>query len=263
MHRHVLRTAGLWTLACSALPALAAAQTPLPRERTDSTSPTQEWPQQSQRERGMKRMPGMSDMSGMRDDRNRNPHHQLAAAYHANFVTFTRLMHENAQGGEVGQTSGQNSWQNEQNQGTTSQPGESSEPNGGKSNPSDQTGKPAKTGQSSGQSRQSGPIGTTEFRDLARTAVTEMQRSFDEMGKHHLAFGSAKATAADSTRTTDMKDMAQHQTAIRALLASLRKEVDTDSPNSSRISTLASDILRETDGMPGMREQPVRSARMR
>jgi hypothetical protein len=90
--------------------------------------------------------------------------------------------------------------------------------------------------------------------DLARPAVAEMRRSFDQMQQHHQAQmqmmmmgDSAKAPMAGT-----MQHMETHLTALGEHLTALEAEVSAGTPDPKKVSAHTSEILKQCAGMSAM-----------
>ena len=98
--------------------------------------------------------------------------------------------------------------------------------------------------------------------DLVRPAVAEMRRSFDQMLQHHKAQMAMMGAPTDPAMAGKMPDMETHLTAIREHLAALESEVNTGTPDPTKISEHTSAILKQCAGMspmPGKDDsQPMR-----
>lgn len=92
------------------------------------------------------------------------------------------------------------------------------------------------------QAASAGPLNL----DFARTAVTEMRRSFDQMKQHHqehMAGMSAEMHAKMDTRMGGMMEKMQaHQADMNTQLTALEQEINASSPDARKISTLADSV---------------------
>ncbi len=87
--------------------------------------------------------------------------------------------------------------------------------------------------------------------DLARPAVAEMRRSFDQMKEHH----QAQMMMADNpkpARSEPMQHMETHLTALGEHLTALESEINGAAPNPARASEHTDMILKECAGMSPM-----------
>ncbi len=103
--------------------------------------------------------------------------------------------------------------------------------------------------------------------DLARPAVVEMRRSFDQMQQHHTAHVSMMGDGMKSTMGTNMKVMAgagtksmvammqqmeTHLTSLTEHLTALETEVNASVPSPKSVLTHTDEILRHCATMSGM-----------
>ena len=82
--------------------------------------------------------------------------------------------------------------------------------------------------------------------DFARTAVSEMRRSFDQMKQHHqehMAGMSAEMHAKmDAKMSGMMEKMQTHQADMNTQLTALEQEINSSSPDAKKISTLVDSV---------------------
>ena len=82
--------------------------------------------------------------------------------------------------------------------------------------------------------------------DFARTAVSEMRRSFDQMKQHHqehMAGMSAEMRAKMDARMSGMMEKMQtHQAELNTQLTALEQEIQSASPDAKKVSTLADSV---------------------
>ena len=103
--------------------------------------------------------------------------------------------------------------------------------------------------------------------ELARPAVTEMRRSFDQMQVHHQAQMSTmggdmktmnhdemkqSTSAAKTPMMAMMQQMDTHVTALKEHLAALETEVNASVPSPKSVSAHTAEILRHCAGMSRM-----------
>lgn len=88
--------------------------------------------------------------------------------------------------------------------------------------------------------------------DMARPAVAEMRRSFDEMRRHHRASMPGMDDSATDRESRFMRQMETRLTAISGQLTALEAEVRGGRPDPRRVSDLATGILKHAAGMPAM-----------
>lgn len=94
--------------------------------------------------------------------------------------------------------------------------------------------------------------------DFARSAVSEMRRSFDQMKQHHqehMAGMSAEMHARmDAKMSGMMKKMQTHQADMNTQLTALELEINAASPDAKKVSTLADGIHAHLAEMAKMHE---------
>jgi hypothetical protein len=88
--------------------------------------------------------------------------------------------------------------------------------------------------------------------DLARPAVAEMRRSFDQMRQHHQAQTTMMGASADSAKAGAMQHMETHMTALGEHLTALESEVNAATPDPGKVSEHTSEILKQCAGMSAM-----------
>lgn len=95
--------------------------------------------------------------------------------------------------------------------------------------------------------------------DLARPAVAEMRRSFDQMQQHHQAQMTQMAMMGDSTKAPmagAMQHMETHLTALSEHLTALEAEVNAGTPDPKKVSDHTAEILKQCAGMSVMPAKP-------
>jgi polyhydroxyalkanoate synthesis regulator phasin len=104
------------------------------------------------------------------------------------------------------------------------------------------------------QAASAGPLNL----DFARTAVSEMRRSFDQMKQHHqehMAGMSAEMHAKMDTRMSGMMEKMQtHQADMNTQLTALEQEVNSASPDAKKISAFADSVHAHLTEMATMHE---------
>jgi polyhydroxyalkanoate synthesis regulator phasin len=104
------------------------------------------------------------------------------------------------------------------------------------------------------QAASAGPLNI----DFARTAVSEMRRSFDQMKQHHqehMEGVSAEMHARMGTKMRGMMEKMQtHQADMNAQLTALEQEINSSAPNAKKISTLADSVHAHLTEMATMHE---------
>lgn len=93
---------------------------------------------------------------------------------------------------------------------------------------------------------------TTVNLDLARPAVAEMRRSFDQMQQHHQAQMTMMGDQPKPAMAGAMQHMETHATALSEHLTALEAEVNTNTPDPKKVSEHTREILKHCAGMSGM-----------
>jgi cytochrome c556 len=88
--------------------------------------------------------------------------------------------------------------------------------------------------------------------DLARPAVAEMRRSFDQMKQHHQAQMAMMGDQTKPSMSGMMQQMETHLTALSDHLTALESEVNASTPDPKEVSEHASEILKQCAGMSAM-----------
>lgn len=88
--------------------------------------------------------------------------------------------------------------------------------------------------------------------ELARPAVAEMRRSFDQMQQHHQAQMSMMNDHPQPAMSGKMKDMETHLTALGEHLTALEAEVNASTPDPKKVSEHTTIILKQCAGMSPM-----------
>lgn len=88
--------------------------------------------------------------------------------------------------------------------------------------------------------------------EIARAAVAEMKRSFDQMQQHHQAQMKTMDDKMKAQMVGMTKQMDEHHSAIQEHLAALDKEVQTSAPVAKNIAMHVTEILKHCDGMSMM-----------
>jgi len=88
--------------------------------------------------------------------------------------------------------------------------------------------------------------------DLARPAVSEMKRSFDQMKQHHQAQMTMMGGQMKPAMSDKMKQMETHSAALSAHLTALESEVNATSPDPKKVSEHTTEILKQCAQMSGM-----------
>ncbi len=88
--------------------------------------------------------------------------------------------------------------------------------------------------------------------DLARPAVSEMRRSFDQMRTHHKAQMTMMHDQMQPPMMAMMQDMEQHLTAVGTHLTALEADLQVSTPDHAKVSVHTAAILTECDGMMKM-----------
>lgn len=88
--------------------------------------------------------------------------------------------------------------------------------------------------------------------DLARPAVAEMRRSFDQMQQHHQAQMTMMGDSPKPAMSEAMQHMETHVTALAKHLSALEAEVNASTPDPKKVSEHAGEILKNGAGMSMM-----------
>ena len=88
--------------------------------------------------------------------------------------------------------------------------------------------------------------------DLARPAVVEMRRSFDQMQQHHQAQMTLMGDSTKPAMAGTMQHMETHLTALSEHLTALESEVNASTPDPKKVSEHATEILKQSAGMSAM-----------
>lgn len=85
--------------------------------------------------------------------------------------------------------------------------------------------------------------------DLARPAVAEMRRSFDQMQEHHQAQMTMMGDRAKPPMSQTMQNMKTHLTALGEHLTALESEVNASTPDARKVSEHTTEILKQCAAM--------------
>jgi cytochrome c556 len=88
--------------------------------------------------------------------------------------------------------------------------------------------------------------------ELARPAVAEMRRSFDQMRQHHQAHMTMMGDQSKPAMAGTMKGMETHIAALNEHLTALESEVKANSPDPKKVSEHTTEILKQCAGMSAM-----------
>ena len=88
--------------------------------------------------------------------------------------------------------------------------------------------------------------------DLARPAVAEMRRSFDQMKQHHQAQMTMMGDQTKPAMSGTMQQMESHITALGEHLTALESEVNASTPDPKKVSEHTTEILKQCAGMSAM-----------
>ena len=88
--------------------------------------------------------------------------------------------------------------------------------------------------------------------DVARPAVAEMRRSFDQMKQHHQAHVATMGDHMDSSMTAMKQHAESHMLALSEHLVALDAEVNGPSPDGKKVSAHVTEILSECAAMSTM-----------
>jgi cytochrome c556 len=88
--------------------------------------------------------------------------------------------------------------------------------------------------------------------DLARPAVAEMRRSFDQMKQHHQAQMTMMGDQTKPAMSGMMQQMETRLAAISDHLTALESEVNASTPDPKKVSEHTTEILKQCAGMSAM-----------
>lgn len=88
--------------------------------------------------------------------------------------------------------------------------------------------------------------------DLARPAVAEMMRSFDQMKQHHRAHMMMMGDQTKPPKAGMMQQMETHLTTLSKHLTALESEVNASTPDPKKVSEHTTEILKHGAGMSAM-----------
>lgn len=91
--------------------------------------------------------------------------------------------------------------------------------------------------------------------DLARPALAEMKRSFEQMKQHHQAQMAMMRGQPNPAMSGMMQQMETHLTALSGHLNALESEVNARTPDAKKVSEHATEILKECAAMPAMHDK--------
>jgi hypothetical protein len=94
---------------------------------------------------------------------------------------------------------------------------------------------------------------------FARPATEEINRSFDEMEKHHREHMRAMSGSMDSDVSTMVEKWETHRLKLKDAIGVLEKDVEVDSPDTGRIVADCEEILKHLDEMSAMHGAPSHS----
>ena len=104
------------------------------------------------------------------------------------------------------------------------------------------------------QTASEGPLNT----DFARTAVSEMRRSFDQMKQQHqehmAGMGAEMHAKMDANMTGMMEKMQAHLAEMNTQLTALEQEINSASPDAKKVSALADSVHTHLTEMAKMHE---------
>lgn len=88
--------------------------------------------------------------------------------------------------------------------------------------------------------------------DLARPAVAEMRRSYDQIRQHHSAAMASMGAQAATPTPAPMQNLESHLTALGEHLTALEAEVNRATPDAAKVAEHSTEIVKECGGMGGM-----------
>ena len=96
--------------------------------------------------------------------------------------------------------------------------------------------------------------------DFARAAVTEMRRSFDQMGKHHQEHMQTVNAEMRTKMGAKMQQMETHRNELNTQLTALEQEVQSATPDAKKVSVLAAAVHAHMDAMSKMKHDGMGSS---
>jgi cytochrome c556 len=88
--------------------------------------------------------------------------------------------------------------------------------------------------------------------ELARPAVSEMRRSFDQMKQHHQAQMAMMSDQTKPAMSGTIQQMESHMTALGEHLTALESEVNAGTPDPKKVSEHTTEILKQCADMSAM-----------
>ena len=88
--------------------------------------------------------------------------------------------------------------------------------------------------------------------EMARPAVSEMRRSFDQIREHHQAQMKMMGDHTESPMPGNMKHMETHLTSLGEHLSALESEIGASMPDHKKVSEHTAEILKQCAGMSAM-----------
>jgi len=88
--------------------------------------------------------------------------------------------------------------------------------------------------------------------DVARPALAEMRRNYDQMRQHHQAQVAAMRSHPDTSMAAMMTHSETHLAALNEHLTALEAELNGTAPNAGKVAAHATEIVKECAGMSAM-----------
>ena len=100
------------------------------------------------------------------------------------------------------------------------------------------------------QAKGTGPLDV----GLARTAVAEIRRSFDQMEAHHAEHAKTMNTDMRARMATQMKDMDAHRVMLRDAVVALENDVRVAQPDAKQVALDSANLRKHLDEMSKMHD---------
>ena len=100
------------------------------------------------------------------------------------------------------------------------------------------------------QAKGSGPLDVS----LARTAVAEIRRGFDQMEAHHGEHARTMSADMRARMAARMKDVDSHHSMLKDAVVALETDVRAAQPDAKQVATDSANLLKHLDAMSKMHE---------
>lgn len=88
--------------------------------------------------------------------------------------------------------------------------------------------------------------------EFARTAATEMRRSFDQMNRHHQDHMRTMSAEMHTKMSAMMQQMETHHTELNTQLTALEQAVEATTPDAQKVAALTASVNSHLDAMAKM-----------